>query len=99
MIPGYPDLMDVICRTYSVTPKQLHEQCKKRDIADIRHILIWAAIDIYGMTLAQAGCIVSRDDSTALNSYSRVIDLKSDRLFAAKLALLTNQFSSLCSTN
>ena len=99
-IPGYPDLTDLICRTYNVTPAQLRARCRSRDISDVRHIMMWAALDVYRMPVVEAGRLADRDDSTAVNSYSRVLELRdSDKAFAAKLSLLTRKLNVLCSTN
>lgn len=104
MIPGMPDLIDLVCETYNVTIEELSAYDQSQTISDIRHIVMTIAFEWYGMSNAEAAALVKRNHSATNHARKKVFALtKTDKAFAAMVDQLTDNLTSKltgrCSTN
>lgn len=79
------EIMGLVCKSYSVTEKDLTGPSRLKPIAHARHAFCYLCVKLDPMiTLKQVGNLVGRDHSTIINSIKKCDDLRlTDYYFAA----------------
>lgn len=79
------EVMELVCKSYSVTEKELTGPSRLKHISQARHAFCYLCVKLDPMiTLKQVGTLLSRDHSTVINSIKKCDDLRlTDYYFAA----------------
>lgn len=102
-IPGYPDLIGLVCQTVKTDRQMVESRCRKREYADARHICCYVAVTCWGFSYSAAARMMNRDHCTAKESVVKTqVLMQTDADFRAKVqAVIQNvsKYAQLCSTN
>jgi len=83
------EVMELVCKSYSVTEEQVKGTSRVKSISHARHAFCYLCVKLDPMiTLKQVGNLLGRDHSTVINSIKKCDDLRlTDYYFAAAFNL------------
>jgi chromosomal replication initiation ATPase DnaA len=88
--------MRSVCLTYSMTPDEIHEQCRIKEKLYARHLFCYACKIELGMKVNEISLVIERDRSTVENAITKATDLiKYDKQVALKYDKIKKTLSQM----
>jgi chromosomal replication initiation ATPase DnaA len=87
--------MRSVCLAYSMTPDEIHEQCRIKEKLYARHLFCFACKTELGMKVSEISLVIERDRSTVENAITKATDLiKYDKQVSLKYDKIKRTMSS-----
>lgn len=87
--------MRSVCLAFSMTPDQIHKQCRIKENLYARHLFCFACKTELGMKISDISLVIERDRSTVENAITKATDLiKYDKQVALKYQKIKRTMSS-----